>query len=606
MHFPFYGAAALLIATLCLFGSPVASETFDRSEAAPEGWTSTGVPSEDQPIRLQIALQQNNSVGFEQALLAISTPGDPSYGKHFTSYDQMKEMLLPSTEAVSAVRDWLTSSGVTDFQRDADWVTIRTSVRVANSLLDANFTWYTGGQQSVRILRTFEYSVPDNIAPHIRMIHPTTGFGQVRANRAAFRSMPLKFGTSLNSAASNMSVNQCGSVTTPSCIQKLYYIQNYTADPGRGSKIAFVSFTEQVARYDDLAMFESYLAPYAVGQNFTAVEYNGGINDQHRNETGEANLDLQYIVGLAAPLPVTEYIVGGRGELIPDLTEPDQNHNYNEPFLNFLLDILKVEQEDLPQVISISYGDDEQTIPKEYALIVCNLFAQLGSRGVSVLLAAGDSGVGSACQTNDAKKRDHFPPQFPSTCPWVTSVGGTNGTHPEQAVYFSSGGFSDLFPRPSYQNDAINAYLETLGDRQAEYFDLLGRGFPDVAAQSVGYVIVDKGSPTISDGTSAAAPAFSAIIALLNDARLEAGLPAMGFLNPWLYSVGRLGLNDIVHGGSTGCNGKDRFGGPPNGSPVIPYANWNATQGWDPVTGLGTPNFAKLKELALGQVCIGK
>jgi tripeptidyl-peptidase I len=324
------------------------------------GWTSTEVPSEDQPINLQIALEQNNSHGFEQALLAMSTPGDPDYGKHFTSYDQMKEMLLPSTAAVSAIREWLTSSGVTDFQEDADWVTIRTSVKTANSLLNANFTWYTHDQQSDRALRTLEYSVPDNITPYIRMVHPTTIFSQVHANKAAFRSMSSKFGASLAPAAGNTSADTCDSAIIPSCIQKLYHLQNYTADPARGSKVAFVSFTEQVARYDDLAVFESHLAPYAVGQNFTAVEFNGGKNDQHGNTTGEANLDLQYIVGLAAPLPVTEYIVGGRGELIPDLTEPDQDHNSNEPFLDFLLEILKVDQEDLPQVISISYGDDEQ------------------------------------------------------------------------------------------------------------------------------------------------------------------------------------------------------------------------------------------------------
>jgi tripeptidyl-peptidase-1 len=88
-------------------------------------------------------------------------------------------------------------------------------------------------------------------------------------------------------------------------------------------------------------------------------------------------------------------------------------------------------------------------------------------------------------------------------------------------------------------------------------------------------------------------------VALLNDVRLKAGLPVLGFLNPWLYQDGLNGLNDIVDGGSTGCDGNNRFGGSPNGSPVIPYAGWNATEGWDPVTGLGTPDFAKLKVLVL-------
>jgi len=69
-------------------------------------------------------------------------------------------------------------------------------------------------------------------------------------------------------------------------------------------------------------------------------------------------------------------------------------------------------------------------------------------------------------------------------------------------------------------------------------------------------------------------------------------------LNPLLYSNPDA-LNDIVLGGSTGCDGHARFHGAPNGSPVIPYASWNATAGWDPVSGLGTPNFPKLLKAAM-------
>ena len=83
----------------------------------------------------------------------------------------------------------------------------------------------------------------------------------------------------------------------------------------------------------------------------------------------------------------------------------------------------------------------------------------------------------------------------------------------------------------------------------------------------------------------------------LNSARLSANLPPLGFLNPWIYSVGRHGLHDIVHGGSKGCTGKDIYSGLP--TPFVPYASWNATKGWDPVTGYGTPNFQYLLKLAV-------
>jgi len=73
----------------------------------------------------------------------------------------------------------------------------------------------------------------------------------------------------------------------------------------------------------------------------------------------------------------------------------------------------------------------------------------------------------------------------------------------------------------------------------------------------------------------------------------------LGFLNPWLYAVGVSGLTDIIDGGSVGCNGVNGQNGEPVEGGVIPFATWNATVGWDPVTGLGVPDFGKLVELAV-------
>jgi len=65
---------------------------------------------------------------------------------------------------------------------------------------------------------------------------------------------------------------------------------------------------------------------------------------------------------------------------------------------------------------------------------------------------------------------------------------------------------------------------------------------------------------------------------LLNDRLIAAGKSPLGFLNPFLYSTGASALNDITTGDNPGCN--------TNGFP--------ADTGWDPVTGLGTPNFPAL------------
>jgi len=98
-----------------------------------------------------------------------------------------------------------------------------------------------------------------------------------------------------------------------------------------------------------------------------------------------------------------------------------------------------------PKSISTSYQDDEQTIPLSYATRACNGFAQLGAsfdlsatyltfvilhgysgaRGVSLMFASGDGGVGDGdpdptrqvCFTNDGKYTHRFLPGFPSSCP---------------------------------------------------------------------------------------------------------------------------------------------------------------------------------------------
>lgn len=131
----------------------------------------------------------------------------------------------------------------------------------------------------------------------------------------------------------------------------------------------------------------------------------------------------------------------------------------------------------------------------------CSLFAQLGARGVSVLVSSGDTGVGSACQTNDGTNTTRFMPVFPASCPFVTAVGGTQGVQPEMATTFSGGGFSDLFCRPRYQDKAITGYLDRLGDRWEGLYNPGGRGFPDVAAQASNFTVLDRGKPLKVGGT---------------------------------------------------------------------------------------------------------
>jgi len=121
--------------------------------------------------------------------------------------------------------------------------------------------------------------------------------------------------------------------------------------------------------------------------------------------------------------------------------------------------------------------------------------------------SSGDSGPGWSCRNSDpnAPNKAKFLPQFPASCPWVTSVGGTWQTDPvEQAVFFSSGGFSDKFPMPKYQATQVSHYFRQHDEWKqfAPYFNKTGRGFPDVAGQANKYSVVYNGTVVHYRGTS--------------------------------------------------------------------------------------------------------
>lgn len=124
------------------------------------------------------------------------------------------------------------------------------------------------------------------------------------------------------------------------------------------------------------------------------------------------------------------------------------------------------------QVISISYGGQEADLPEAYQTRQCAEFMKLGMQGISILVASGDSGVAGPAGDGSADgclgSGNVFSPDFPATCPYLTTVGATtlpaNGDvrkDQETAVtrFGSGGGFSNIYATPGYQSAAVNTYL---------------------------------------------------------------------------------------------------------------------------------------------------
>ncbi|KAM0285326.1 hypothetical protein ACHAQH_001515 [Verticillium albo-atrum] len=551
-------------------------------------------------IQLQIALKHQNIDQLESQLRAVSDPSSPEYG-HYLSKDEVNELFAPSNDSRTAVEAWLNDAGITDVSTQGPLVDFMTTVEKANTLLEADFAWFDVGGH--RKLRTTEYSIPDELAEHIDLVAPTTFFGRTKSHRVIPEDITPEI-----APRQGRNTTTCLSVITPECLEQAYNYGSYEADPVGGSRVAFASFLNQSARQEDLSQ---YLATFNLpARNFSTVLINGGEDHQDPNgDIGEANLDAQFMAAVTKNLPLKQFITGGSPPFVPNLRITNASTNTNEPYLDFYETLLATADDGVPQVVSSSYGDDEQTVPVEYAKRVCNLIGMMGLRGVTILESSGDGGVGAPCRANDGSGRAEFTPQFPGTCPYLTSVGGTQGWAPEVAWTGSSGGFSNYFPRAWYQEGAVEEYLnESMPAETKAYYedgkfvDFSGRGFPDISAHSLSpaYQFVSGGRPRLTGGTSAAAPVVAGIIGLLNDARLRAGLPTMGFVNPWLYGGGVEALLDVTEGKAEGCAGIDlQSGKPVPGAGVIPWASWNATKGWDPVTGLGLPNFEELRTLAV-------
>lgn len=138
------------------------------------------------------------------------------------------------------------------------------------------------------------------------------------------------------------------------------------------------------------------------------------------------------------------------------------------------------------------------------------MFGQIGARGVSVIVSAGNFGPGMSCQSNDGTNTTKFLPGFPATCPYVTSVGGTQYNNPEEVwdisiyppyVLSSGGGFSEVWSRPNWQKDAVKKYLDKIGNDWKPYYNKNGRAVPDVSALAYGHQVMNNGTQKMSGGT---------------------------------------------------------------------------------------------------------
>ena len=343
---------------------------------------------------------------------------------------------------------------------------------------------------------------------------------------------------------------------TPPQLASLYRFP--TGLDGRGQCIGIIELGGGFRPVDIKAYFTGLGLPVP---SVKAIRVDGGRNHptNANSADGEVMLDIEVAAAIAPKALIAVYFAPNTDQGFLDAITTAVHDSVNKP-----------------SVISISWGSAESRWTAQGMTQFDQAFQAAAAMGVTVCCAAGDNGSSDGI----ADGQPHV--DFPASSPFALGCGGTKLTASGAAITAevvwnanptssaTGGGVSGFFALPAYQN---NAHVPTTTGGHT------GRGVPDVAGDAdpaSGYQVRVDGQSLVIGGTSAVAPLWAGLIALMNQ---KLGHP-VGFLNPLLYGslAGRGLFNDIVSGN--------------NGS-------YSARPGWDACTGWGSPIGSKLLQ-ALG------
>ncbi|RAK75328.1 S53 family peptidase [Aspergillus fijiensis CBS 313.89] len=617
----------------------------EKRSSASTLWQKAARVNGTENVIVRIGLTQNNLDRGYEYLMDVSDSVSPNYAKFWTP-EKVAETFAPSNETVTAVRQWLIEAGVDSSRlsqtKNKAWIVFNATTAEAETLLHTQYYHYKNAVTGSTAIATDQYRLPQSVTQHVDYIKPGVILPLTSRKRQAGRK-PLRYQPAKKTTPNPSSLATCDEAITPACVAALYKIPAASKDVSPKNSLGIFEEGDYYAQEDLDLFFKNFTRWIPSGTHPKPAFIDGAEAPVPVDEAGaESDLDFQLAYPIVYPQEITLF----------------QNDDYNyaseeiytSGFFNTFLDALDGSYctycadgecgdasgldpvyPDTNQggytgqlmcgtykptnVISISYGLQEDDLPQYYQKRQCNEFLKLGLQGTSILIASGDDGVagppGDYTDDGCLGNGTIFSPAFPNSCPWVTNVGATklypgytvaDGESaaydpigdPYSIAYASGGGFSNIYPIPSYQAAAVAEYFKNHNPPYPYYkgaanigkngglYNRLGRGYPDVAANGDNIAMFNAGEYILEGGTSASTPIFSSVINRIIEKRIAAGKGPVGFLNPVLYRNADA-LNDITNGTNPGC-GTDGFSTAP---------------GWDPVTGLGTPNFPKLLEVFL-------
>jgi len=528
------------------------------------------------PLQLVLPLHTNVR-GLTRFADAVSDPSSPSYGE-YQSVAWLARHFGASTAASGRVVSYLRDHGASDVSVDAtgQLVQARMGARSAHRLF--------GGGRRAHI---------GNSAVLPRSLHGLIT-GVVGLDTAPLASDAPPPSSGYKGPDPGASPTGCAPGVGQSGFTPDEYLDAYQFTPlhqrgllGQGERVALIEIDG--FRRSDLTAFASCFGLHTPPIRQIPV---GGVPGPLA-AGGEATLDLEVLEAAAPDLKAVDvYETGANAaDVLEALSQPLQSPGFR------------------PQVISVSLGLCEgntlETVGQAGISLIETELKVASAAGVSVLGASGD--MGSADCSQAGAPVSTLAVNFPSSSPWVTSVGGTNidlnaqNQIVNQAVWNDAGvvpgnagggGVSELFGRPSWQNGVIASPW---------------RAQPDVAMLadvSPGYAVYctaaidcqDRGWLTFG-GTSAATPLLAGGFALIDEQLRRQGHAALGLANPLLYRLGRnrASAAQVYYDVTNGSNDVGPFIQPNH----QPLGCCTALSGYDQASGWGGVNIDALAQAAL-------
>ena len=558
----------------------------------PAVWTQKQVSPQDKEITFAVFLYQRNLDELNREFIKLTTPGSPEW-RHWKTIKEVKEITAPSKIERTAVRTWLASAGITEIEDLTDAFKVKATVAQASQLFDTTFYEFLHQQTGTIVSRQMgSMSIPKELLSVVQFCTGVSEFPYAAKKQAYSRS----------------SRDNPQDKVVPYVIDQLYQIPYADKDDVNWrTSVGVVEYQgDSSFAQDDLTYFQQQ--NNLIQQEVPTSQIIGPYND--RFPDAEATLDIQYAWGVSYNTSAWYWTVEG-----------------------WLLDwcLSFQSQSNVPSVVSMSWGWTETnqceiadcSSSAVYVDRVNTEFQQITMTGVTITASSGDQGAPGDGDTDCRNHQQPLSSIFPGASPYVLSIGATmlvdsdsSNAAPQaaqpvppicseytcadvttmeevacsypEALITTGGGFSNYSPRPSWQDSVVTNYLQTVPPADlppALDFNATNRGFPDVSALGHNYLIRRDGSWEDVDGTSCSAPVWAGIISLWNEYEVAQGRPTLGFINPLIYQV--YGSNpstffDIVNGNNK-CTESE----------CCEYGYATAA-GWDPVTGLGSPNFPLL------------